>query len=120
MEIVLIGSVPSKKNSKQIVCRGSRPILLPSKAHKEWHEEQMLLLAPKRPRKPIERCDVEVVFYMKDRRVRDLSNAWETIADLLVDAGYIKDDNYTVLPDIHLMFGGVNKENPRAVIRLFC
>lgn len=119
MEIVLHGNVPSKKNSKRVFCHGGYPRVLPSEAHETWHREQMLLLASKRPKHPIEKCDVEVTFYFKDRRKRDLGNSFESLADLLVDARYLKDDNYTVLPDVHLMFGGIDAKNPRAVVRLF-
>lgn len=119
MEIVLYGNVPSKKNNKRLVWHGRKPSLLSSEAHEVWHTEQMYRLCEKRPKHPIEKCDVEAVFYLRDRRKRDLSNMWEGVADLLVDARYLKDDNYTVLSDVHLMFGGIDKENPRAVVRLF-
>lgn len=36
--------------------------------------------------------------------------------DLLVDAGLIEDDNYSVIPELILRFGGVEKDNARCVI----
>ena len=36
--------------------------------------------------------------------------------DLLVDAGIIKDDNYTILPKVILQIGTHDKLNPRCEI----
>lgn len=109
-KIVLTGRIPSKKNSKIIICRGSKPMLLPSQKHKEWHEEAMTQLIGKQI---IESDTIKATFYAPDKRRADLSNKFESVADLLVDAGLIEDDNWFVLKDIRLVFGGVDKENPR-------
>jgi hypothetical protein len=45
-----------------------------------------------------------------DNRKFDLSNKWESIADGMVAAGYIEDDNYVYIPEITLRYGG-NTEN---------
>lgn len=65
---------------------------------------------------------LEYEVFLMDRRKRDVSNVCTVIdkfqCDALVELGYIPDDNYTYLKDIRYMFGGINKENPRCVIRV--
>lgn len=112
--ITILGRVPSKKNSKVVVCRGKFPQVLPSKAYQDWHKDAS---------KQIADIDVipsgstiEFVMYAPDNRKADLSNKWESVADLLVDCKKVEDDNWFVMPDIHMKFGGVDKDNPRVEI----
>lgn len=118
MNICIKGRIPSKKNSKQVFCPGKgRPIVTASKAHKEWHADASEQLA-KQKLKKIECSKAHFVLYAPDKRKADLSNKWESVADLLVDNGIIEDDNWFVLEDIHMLFGGVDKDNPRCVVEL--
>lgn len=114
IQIQLKGRIPSKKNSKQFFIAGGRPILAPSKNYKLWHEEQMWVLSKNKPKKPIENFTVQIVFRAPDKRKTDLSNKAESIMDLLVDAGYITDDNWFCCPKLNLSLEGINKENPGA------
>lgn len=98
-----------------MVCRGPRPILLPSKAHKEWHEEQSWKL-PKIP--TIDNCEIIAFFYAPDNRATDLSNKWESVGDLLVDNLILKDDNWNVIKKLTLIYSGVDKENPRCELEI--
>jgi Holliday junction resolvase RusA-like endonuclease len=116
ISIILRGRIPSKKNSKIIVCRGKYPILLSSPAYNTWNEEQLWYLKGLRCPRSIEKCKVDITFYAPDKRATDLSNKTESIMDLLVDAGILKDDNWYVVSELTLRFGGVDKENPRAEI----
>lgn len=59
---------------------------------------------------------VELIFYPSTRRKADATNKAESIMDLLVDAGIIEDDNWFIVPELSLKFGGVDKLNPRAEI----
>lgn len=112
--ITILGRVPSKKNSKVVVCRGKFPQVLPSKAYNEWHKyaSSQLVGVEKIP----DNSKIEFVMYAPDKRVADLSNKWESVADLLVDNKIISDDNWFVLGDVHMRFGGVDKDNPRIEI----
>lgn len=116
MRLTITGRIPSLKNSKQVFCPGKgRPIVTSSAAHKEWHADASEQL------KGIKKQDchkAHFVLYAPDRRKGDLSNKWESVADLLVDLGIIEDDNWFVLEDVHMIFGGVEKDNPRAEIEL--
>lgn len=113
MKIVIYGSTPSKKNSKIMVCRGKFPILLPSNKYTEWHKDALQQLIGS---KPIHSPKLTLTFYAGDNRKYDLSNKTESIMDLLVDAGLIQDDNYSVISDLHLKFGGVERGQARCEI----
>jgi Holliday junction resolvase RusA-like endonuclease len=118
INIILKGRIPSKKNSKQIVCRGKYPLLLSSPAFKAWNEEQLWLLKAQKPLRPLENVKLDIILYAPDKRPADLSNKVESIMDLLVEAEYIIDDNWFVVPELNLKFGGVDNDNPRAEITI--
>lgn len=106
-KITLTGRIPSKKNSKIISCRGSRPMMFPSAKHKEWHNDVMkqLIGQPKIPKG----TPIVFTYYSYDNRAGDLDNKWQSVADLFTDFGIIEDDDWNNLPDVHLKFGGVDK-----------
>lgn len=111
-KLTFFGRVPSKKNSKQIV----RGRLISSKAYLEWEQEELLWLAAI---SPLEGSFAVVAeFWLPDRRKTDLSNKWESIADCLVKAGILIDDNCEVLPDIRLIYRGIDKQAPRVELTL--
>lgn len=118
MTITLLGRIPSKKNSKRIICRDARPMLLPSADYEAWHELQMWTLARKRPAVPFKHAEISIKLYPPDRIKADLTNKAESICDLLVDAGYLEDDNWFTLAHVCLTFGAVDPKNPRAEIQL--
>ena len=97
------GNTPSKKNKKRpiINSRTKKMMFLPSLAHKEWHREALATMLLQKASAagpfPIQRCKrVGVTLYYGDQRARDNSNTWESIADLLVDAGILKDDAWQI------------------------
>ena len=112
-KITIYGSTPSKKNSKIISCRGNRPCLFPSSKYTEWHKQalQQLIGKPK-----IHEPHISLVFFAGDNRKFDLTNKAESIMDTLVDAGLISDDNYSVISELTLKFGGVDKGQARCEI----
>lgn len=110
MKIILNGSTPSKKNSR-INTRSGRSF--PSSKYTAWHKvasSQLVGVSPFR-------TDVLIItFVAGDNRKFDLTNKAESIMDLLVDCGLIEDDNYSVIPELRLRFGGVEKDNAHCVI----
>ncbi|NCB95586.1 MAG: RusA family crossover junction endodeoxyribonuclease [Negativicutes bacterium] len=116
--IVLGGRIPSKKNSKQIIRRGNRSMLVSSRAHSIWHTDAMWQLKEQRTRPMEGKIGIEMMFYFPDKRRADLTNKAESIMDLLVDAGIIEDDNANVCPEVLLRFGGVDRERPRVEVSL--
>lgn len=111
--ITILGNTPSKKNSKIMVCRGKFPILLPSSKYTEWHKDALLQLLGK---KKILSDKITIIFYAGDKRKFDLTNKAESILDTLVDAGLLEDDNYSIISELILKFGGYEKDNPRCEI----
>ena len=113
MKIIIYGNTPSKKNSKIISCRGSRPLLFPSSKYSEWHKGAIAQLIGK---EKITERNLTITFYAGDNRKFDLTNKAESIMDTLVDAGLLEDDNYSIISDLHLKFGGVEKDQARCEI----
>lgn len=118
--ITLKGDVPSKKNSKQIFFNRAtgRRFISTSDSYKAWHKEaSSQLRAERRYFDYVNK--LKVVFYSSNRRHFDLSNKFESIADLLVDNKILLDDNYNVLPKVELEYAGIDKDNPRVEIYFF-
>lgn len=117
MRITLPGRIPSKKNSKQLIYRHGRSFLIPSSNYTLWQQEQSYRL--KKIPKPIENAEIEITIFAPDKRTADLTNKAESIMDLLVDNQILKDDSWFVIGKLTLIFGGVDKENPRAEIEIY-
>jgi len=118
LNIIIKGRIPSKKNSKIMICRGKYPILISNPKFQSWNTEQLWLLKRFKTSQSIEKCDIRITFHAPDKRAADLSNKAESLMDLLVEAGIIKDDNWFVVNSLNLEFGGVDVEDPRAEINI--
>lgn len=101
-----------------MICRGNRPMMLPSENYMAWHKDQSYVLIKHKIKNPIERCVVELTFFSPDLRAGDLTNKAESIMDLLVDRKFLKDDNWFVVNRLHLYYGGLDRENPRVDIKI--
>lgn len=108
----------SKKNSQQILINQStgKPFIMPSKKFKEYESAAMWFI-PKTGKinYPV---NVECKFYMETRRKVDLTNLLEAIDDILVKAGLLADDNFTVLESHDGSRVFYDKSNPRTEIRI--
>lgn len=71
-----------------------------------------------RPKTPIVKAKVSIKFFAENRRRWDLSNAAESVMDLLVEEGFLTDDCVENVPELHLEYGGLEKENPRAEVQI--
>jgi Holliday junction resolvase RusA-like endonuclease len=118
--------VPSKKNQQRIAVNKAtlKPILLDSEQHAKWKKENLEifkryaeLMAMEGFRMPLTRAKIKVLFYFPDSKDRDLSNKFETIADIMVDTGILMDDKFKVLKPIYLD-GWVKRDRPRTEIYL--
>lgn len=120
MFIKLTGKVIAKKNSRKGYVRGNRIMNFPSNAFKKWHQDAMLQLAAQKV--PTDKIpfvkEVEVIHYSvlkKDGtpsiRKFDVTNRTESIMDLLVDHGYILDDNWSVTPRVISDYNGGRAES---------
>jgi Holliday junction resolvase RusA-like endonuclease len=107
----------TKKNSQRIIMRGGRPMILPSEKYKEY-ESAALWFIPKRGI-PIDfPVNVKCVFYMPNNRLCDLTNHLESIDDVMVRAGLLKDDNYKILVSHDGSRVLVDKNNPRTEVEI--
>jgi len=91
------GRIPSKKNSRITNKKTGRSF--PSAKYYAWEKmamEQIKCLS-ELPDKPIEKCKmIHVNIYYPDFRVADNSNKFESVMDMLVKVGILKDDCWTI------------------------
>lgn len=107
----------SKKNSQRIFRPNglNRPIVVPSEQYKRYERDAALFI-PKRE-KPIDRAvNIRCLFYMPTRRKCDLTNLLEAIDDVMVKAGLLADDNYTIIESHDGSRVYYDKENPRTEV----
>ena len=107
----------TKKNSQRIVVSRStgKPFILPSEQYKDY-EAKARWFIPKQ-KTPIDYpVNVKCLFYMPTRRKCDLTNLLEAIDDILVNAGVLADDNYTIIQSHDGSRVYYDKENPRTEI----
>jgi len=119
--IEMDGSIPPKKNSKQIFkAKNGRTIISSSKRYKEWHNNTMYQLMLQKSKidipLPIESC-VSITTHLRyiDHRARDNTNAVESVHDILVDIGILKDDCWQVT-GITSQIPCYDKEHPGATV----
>lgn len=116
----------TKKNSQQIKYRYIRdkqtgrpknvPYIKPSEAF-ENYQASALWFVPKGKTINIP-VNVKCLFYMPDRRKCDLTNLLEAIDDIMVTAGLLADDNYTVVESHDGSRVLYDKANPRTVVEI--
>ena len=107
----------SKKNSQQILTNRTtgKPFICPSKQFNDY-ENAALWFIPKQY-KPIDfPVNVECHFYMPTQRKVDLTNLLEAIDDIMVKAGLLSDDNFTVIQSHDGSRVFYDKKNPRTYV----
>lgn len=117
MNLTLYGRIPSKKNWTFTIWKNWKQIKLPSKKYQDWEKEQIKevkWISLDNQENLCITCD----FYLPDNRKTDLSNKFESIADMLVKAKVLEDDNAKILSEVHLVYRWVDKENPRVIISI--
>lgn len=124
LRLTIKGHVPSKKNSKRKVWRnsklhGRRGYLIPSEAHEIWHNDAFQKINEAKVQPVPSATGGKLTFYALDMKPNDLTNKAESVMDLLVNTKIIKDDNWFVIANLQLSFGGLDRENPRVEIELY-
>lgn len=109
----------SKKNSQQILINRAtgRSFVMPSKQYKEY-EKDALWFIPKVEAPIICPVNVKCLFYMPTRRRVDLTNLLEAVDDVMVKAGLLADDCYTIVESHDGSRVFVDKENPRTEVEI--
>ena len=99
---------------------GHRPAIISSKDYMAWHTVASYELSFQMPRNLMLTGPnkVAITIFSPNKIKGDLTNKAESIMDLLVDCGVIADDNWFEVMHIELTFGGVCKEDPRAIINV--
>lgn len=97
--------------------RGNKPCILPSEKYKEY-ESIALWYIPKRGMAIDFPVNVKCIFYMPNNRLCDLTNHLESIDDVMVKAGLLKDDNYKILTSHDGSRVMVDKDNPRTEVEI--
>lgn len=105
----------TKKNSQQIIMCKGRPMIIPSKQYKDYEKQAMMYLLFN-PACVDYAVNVECHFYMGTKRKCDLTNLLEAVDDILVKAGILEDDNYTIIESHDGSRVHYDKENPRTEI----
>ena len=117
--IVFNGRIPSKKNNQTIIMNGNKRIIVASAKYKLWEkkaiEDDLYGILPV----TWKRFRCEMTIFAPDAGKADLSNKWEGLADAMVKAGIVPDDNHWEMSEINLKFGGLDRENPRAVVKIW-
>ena len=118
----------SKKNSQRILWRWAKdrstgrqkrtPYIAPSEAF-ENYQESALWFVPK-GKHINEPVNVKCLFYMPDRRKVDLTNLLEAVDDIMVTAGLLADDNYTIVESHDGSRVLYDKDKPRTEIYIEC
>lgn len=106
----------SKKNSQQILTNRAtgRPFIMPSKKYKDY-EKAAAKYIPKGVfiNAPV---NIKCLFYMPTKRRVDLTNLLEAIDDVMVKAGLLADDDFTVIESHDGSRVLFDKGNPRTEV----
>ena len=117
LKLVIKGIIPSKKNSKKVIpdWKHRRVRLITAPEVQDWEKMvQNGVIGMEKVDGPVK---MEIVIYNPDFRKRDLDNQLCSINDAIKGVLFEEDDG-KVLQDIHIRWGGVDKENPRAEITI--
>lgn len=107
----------TKKNSQRILVnrKTNRPFIAPSKQYTDYANLAKHFCGFKN--QPIDYpVNIKCLFYMPTRRKCDLTNLLEAVDDILVDAGVIADDNYSIVWSHDGSRVYYDKQNPRTEI----
>lgn len=87
-----------------------------SRAYKDWERRAWVICDKiKTISEPVK---IDYLFFLPDRKSRDLSNFIKVTEDFLVKRGIILDDNYQCIPEFKAKFGGYDKMSPRVEITI--
>lgn len=106
----------TKKNSQQIIMVKGRPMIIPSKAYRQYEKDCGVFLTHVEPF--LSPCNMECLYYMPTHRRVDLCNLIAATCDILVHYGILIDDNskYVIGHDGSRVL--YDKDEPRTEITL--
>lgn len=117
IDITLKGRPATKKNSGRIVFKNGKRIIIPSEAYENYEDACMWQLAGKK----LHISGIIVVeckYYLPNKRSwPDLIGLLQATSDILTKAGVIDDDKW-ICSYGNSCIAGIDKDNPRAEIRI--
>lgn len=117
IDITLKGCPATKKNSGRIISRNGKPIIIPSEAYKNYEDACMWQLAGKK----LHISGIIVVeckYYLPNKKSwPDLIGLLQATSDILAKAKVIDDDKW-ICSYGDSCIAGIDKDNPRAEIRI--
>lgn len=112
----------TKKNSGQVTKSG---MVLPSKAYRRYEKEALKLIPPDARLHINEPVNVKALYYMKtdyyapERKSKiDIQNLHNALADTLVEAGVLEDDNCRIVFSMDGSRVLHDKQNPRTEVTI--
>lgn len=114
IELVLEGSVPSKKNQR--INRGDG-VSFPSKKFMQWQVDALKQVRIQTRQRFLVPVGVEIIIYFGTKVRSDLDNRLSSILDMLVEALVLRDDKWQDVPRIAIE-AEYRKGQPGAFIRL--
>ena len=109
----------TKKNSMRIMhsSKTGKPFIIPSQKYMDYEAEAVWYCIGAGVRCPIEEpVEVKCLFYMPTRRRVDLTNLLESIDDVLVKSGVLKDDHSGIIVSHDGSRVLYDKDNPRTEV----
>lgn len=117
IDITLKGRPATKKNSGRIISKNGKPIIIPSEAYKNYEDACLWQLAGKK----LHISGIIVVeckYYLPNKRSwPDLIGLLQATSDILTKAKVIDDDKW-ICSYGNSCIAGIDKDNPRAEIRI--
>lgn len=114
IELVLEGSVPSKKNQR--INRGDG-VSFPSKKFVQWQNDALRQVRIQTRQRFLVPVGIEVIIYFGTKVRSDLDNRLSSILDMLVEALVLRDDKWQDVPRIAIQ-AEYRKGKPGAFIRI--
>lgn len=111
----------TKKNSQRIMhsSKTGKSFIMPSQKYIDYEAKAVWYCKRARVQRPIEEpVEVKCLFYMPTRRKVDLTNLLESIDDVLVRAGVLKDDHSGIIVSHDGSRVLYDKENPRTEVSI--
>jgi Holliday junction resolvase RusA-like endonuclease len=109
----------TKKNHQEIMhsSKTGKPFVMPSRQYRDYEAAAVWHCKAAWVRVPIEDpVEVKCLFYMPTRRRVDLTNLLESIDDVLVRAGVLKDDHSGIIVSHDGSRVLYDKDNPRTEV----
>lgn len=114
VELILEGSIPSKKNSRINLRSG---VSIPSTKFTQWQEGALWQVRQQTRERFFKPVHIEVIIYFGTKIRADLDNRLTSILDMLVDGMVLKDDKWQDVPRIAVQ-AEYRKGQPGAFIRI--